>query len=167
MFIRMNNLYGMKGQSAWYRKQGTGCFDFVNRKEFASDLTEQECKKIVEHASWYCSQYNAESIEIVNSDGRKEADRNTEHPEHCYSKDLYGNCIIIKWGESGYYKTDFPEGGYTDEIIDEMNSTGGISPKQRKAMEICSMNGPGLDWDKHYSMIMERTDKNGNKLEKR
>lgn len=71
----------MKGHSAWYRKQGTGCFDFVNRKEFASDLTGQECNKIVEHASWYCSQYDADSIEIVDSDGRREADIEFERCE--------------------------------------------------------------------------------------
>ena len=81
-----------------------------------------------------------------------------EHPMFCYSKDLSNNCIIIKWGESGYYKTDYPEGKYTNEIIDEMNATGDITPRERMAMECCSIAAqgkPDFDWEKHYKMCME------------
>jgi len=80
------------------------------------------------------------------------------HPNFCYSKDLNNNCIIIKWGESGYYKTDYPKGKYTDELIDEINESGGISKAERNAMECCAMasqNNPNLNWDEHYKMIME------------
>lgn len=80
-----------------------------------------------------------------------------KYPDMIYSHDLYNNCTIVKWGESGYYKTDFPEGGYTDEVIDELNGKLGVTPKMRRAMEICSMaaqNNPALDWRKHYDMIM-------------
>ena len=81
------------------------------------------------------------------------------YPEYCYSHDLYNNCTIIKWGESGYYKTDFPQGKYDDSIVNELNENGGITPKMRRAMEICSMvaqNNPNLDWKKHYDMIMTK-----------
>lgn len=82
------------------------------------------------------------------------------HPETMYSHDLANNCIILKWGEAGYYKTDYPEGGYTDEIIDEMNSVlfdGDIEKAKiaRMAMEICSVVNPA-DWEKNFDMIVER-----------
>lgn len=82
-----------------------------------------------------------------------------EYPMYCYSHDMNNNCTIIKWGESGYYKTDFPSGKYDDSIIDELNENGGITPQMRRAMEICSMcaqNNPKLDWKKHYDMIMSK-----------
>lgn len=81
-----------------------------------------------------------------------------KHPETCYSNDIENNCIIIKWGESGYYKTDCPKGGYTDTVINAMNRNGGITPKERRAMELCSIasqNNPNLDWEAHYEMIMK------------
>lgn len=80
-----------------------------------------------------------------------------EHPETCYSHDYRNNCIIIKWGESGYYPTDYPEGKYTDEIVDEMNSPY-VTPVMRRAMELCSMaaqNNSKLNWEEHYQMCME------------
>lgn len=81
------------------------------------------------------------------------------YPEAVYSHDMENNCTIIKWGEGGYYRTDFPKGGYTDEVIDELNAKGGITPQMRRAMEICSMaaqNNPDLDWEKHFDMLMSR-----------
>lgn len=83
------------------------------------------------------------------------------HPEMCYSQ-LYNNCIIIKWGESGYYKTDYPEGKYTDEVINEMNARAGITPAQRRAMECCSMvaqSNPNLNWEEHYQMIVNKEER--------
>ena len=79
------------------------------------------------------------------------------HPEACYSRDHENNCTIIKWGEGGYYRTDYPKGKYTDEIIDEINANGGITPIQRRAMECCSIvaqNNPELDWERHYEMCL-------------
>lgn len=81
-----------------------------------------------------------------------------KHPEMCYSHDLYNNCTIVKWGESGYYKTDYPEGKYTDDIIDHLNSEKGVTPEVRRAMEICSMasqDKPDYDWDKNFDEILE------------
>lgn len=80
-----------------------------------------------------------------------------KHPETIYSHDINNNCTIIKWGEAGYYKTDYPEGGYTDDVINELNAEAGFTPNERKAMEICSIaaqDNPNLIWDDHYNMIL-------------
>lgn len=85
-----------------------------------------------------------------------------KHPELVYSRDINNNCTIIKWGESGYYKTDYPEGGYTDSVINELNGKLGVTPNERKAMEICSMvsqNNPNLNWEEHYNMVLEMLNK--------
>ena len=86
-----------------------------------------------------------------------------KHPNFCYSHDMNNNCTIIKWGEPGYYKTDYPEGGYTDEVIDEMNLKGGITPEQRKAMELCSIASQQkhLNWESHYALCMRILTKKG------
>lgn len=85
-----------------------------------------------------------------------------KHPNLIYSHDIYNNCTIIKWGESGYYHTDYPEGSYTDDVIDELNAHLGVTPDERRAMEICSMvsqSNPNLDWEAHYNMILGRLGK--------
>ena len=92
------------------------------------------------------------------------------HPESCWSllassigKDKKGDAIIIKWGEKGYYETDYPKGQYTDEIIDEINARGDITKAQRFAMEMCSIaaqNNPNLNWEEHYAMCLETHEKN-------
>lgn len=82
------------------------------------------------------------------------------HPDMCYSHDIDNNCTIIVWGESGYYPTDYPKGKYDTEVIDWMNERSDITPEMRMAMECCSMvaqSNPNLDWEEHYSLIMERT----------
>ncbi|MBO5609119.1 MAG: hypothetical protein J5929_01925 [Eubacterium sp.] len=84
--------------------------------------------------------------------------KNIEHPDACYSRDMNNNCTIIKWGESGYYKTDYPEGKYTDDIVDEINLVGNITPEMRRAMECCSIasqSNPNLNWEKHYKMCLQ------------
>lgn len=82
-----------------------------------------------------------------------------KYPEYMYSHDYKNNCTIIKWGEGGYYKTDYPAGKYDDAIVDKLNARNGYTPAEREAMEICSMvaqDNPDLDWEKHYDMILER-----------
>lgn len=65
MKIAMHNLYEMKGtEPAWFRKVGLYCFDFTWKKEFASDLTEEEALKIIKDAEWYCKQYRASHMTI-------------------------------------------------------------------------------------------------------
>ena len=84
------------------------------------------------------------------------------HPDTCFSRDLNNNCTIIKWGESGYYPTDYPKGKYDDEIINKLNAESGITPQMRHAMECCSIvaqDKPNLDWNKHYEMCLEISSK--------
>lgn len=65
MKIVIHNLYGFNdGSKAYFRKQGAWGFDFVNKKEYASDLTEQECAEIKEYADWYCIQYRASYMTV-------------------------------------------------------------------------------------------------------
>ena len=81
-----------------------------------------------------------------------------KHPEMCLSRDSNNNCILIKWGVSGYYGTNYPNGEYDDDIINGLNARRGITPQMREAMEYCSIaaqNKPDLDWEKHYQMCME------------
>ena len=84
-----------------------------------------------------------------------------KHPELCYVHIATDNSVgIVKWGERGYYKTDFPVGKYTSEIVSEMNEGSGFTDKEIKAMQICSMVNtlPETDeaWQKHYAKILER-----------
>ena len=65
MKVYIQNLYGIKdGRKSYYRKQGINCFDFVNSKDFASDLTKEETEKILNYAEWYMIQYNADTISV-------------------------------------------------------------------------------------------------------
>lgn len=65
MKVYIKNLYGFNdGKKAYYRKQGAYCFDFVNSIEYASDLTESEIEKIMDHADWYKNQYKANEIGV-------------------------------------------------------------------------------------------------------
>ena len=64
-YIYIENLYGINdGRKAYYRKQGIGCFDFVNSKEYASALTEEETEEIMSYADWYKNQYKASAMGI-------------------------------------------------------------------------------------------------------
>lgn len=84
------------------------------------------------------------------------------HPETCFVLLPTNNTVgIVKWGESGYYKTNYPE-GYTEEIVDELNDKFGYSRTEIKAMQICSMaNIPETEdaWEKHFQMVCEIMDK--------
>ena len=63
MTVYIKNLYGINdGRKAYYRNQGIGCFDFVNQKKFASDLTKGEVAKIIEHSDFYKNMYKANEI---------------------------------------------------------------------------------------------------------
>ncbi len=64
MNVFIQNLYGINdGRKAYYRKLGL-CFDFVGSKKYASDLTQEEVNKIMNHAQWYKKQYNASEIGV-------------------------------------------------------------------------------------------------------
>lgn len=63
--IYIENLYGINdGRRAYYRRCGVGCFDFVNAKEYASDLTKEEATEIMSYADWYKNQYEASAMGI-------------------------------------------------------------------------------------------------------
>ncbi len=65
-------------------------------------------------------------------------------PDQCYSTlDSTGEIIIIKRGESGYYKTDIPTTSKdeTTEIVNLYNSRLGVSRIQEAAMKAGSMFG--------------------------
>lgn len=65
-------------------------------------------------------------------------------PETCYGILAgAGDVIIIKKGESGYYKTDIDAGSKEANIalVDSFNTTVGVTKAQRAAMEAGSMFG--------------------------
>lgn len=66
MFVKMSGLYGLNDSDAWYQKVGDGCFQFVNDRKFASDMSEPECRNVLEHGEWSMNQYNASVISIVD-----------------------------------------------------------------------------------------------------
>ena len=69
MFVKMTGLYQIDdGKPAYFRKPGVGCFDFVNDKAFASDLTEDEADNVLKHGAWYLKQFNAMKIEKEDED---------------------------------------------------------------------------------------------------
>jgi len=64
MVVKMSGLYHIEdGRPAYYRKQGKHCFDFVNSRQLASDLTEQEADEVLEHDAYYLNMYGASKIE--------------------------------------------------------------------------------------------------------
>lgn len=67
MKVYLQDLYGINdGSKAYYRKQGLYCFDFVNSKKYASDLSEDEAKEILRYESYYTKMYGASKMEIEN-----------------------------------------------------------------------------------------------------
>lgn len=65
MKVYLNNLYGINdGVKAYYRKQGIYCFDFVNDKKDASELTKEDTEKILAYSEFYKKQYNANEIGV-------------------------------------------------------------------------------------------------------
>lgn len=78
----------------------------------------------------------------------------TKLPDLCYGVlNTTHEIIVIKKGESGYYRTDYPAAKTRDaaeEWCDELNEKMDITKAQRKAMECGSMFGwdvPGADPD--------------------
>ncbi len=64
MKIKMIGLYGCDIE-AYFRTIGCGCFDFVSDKELGSDLSEEDCNKVLKSESWYCKLYGATKLEVV------------------------------------------------------------------------------------------------------
>ena len=88
-------------------------------------------------------------------------------PEQCYSTmPGTGEAIILKRGETGYYKTDIPFTSKEDvrELIDLYNRRLGVTPAQENAMQAGSMFGfevPGADpanYDEHGQFTLTGAD---------
>lgn len=63
MTVYIKNLYGIKEDcKAYYRKNGECCFEFVNQKKFASDLTVEEVAGILANRDYYTKMYGADTI---------------------------------------------------------------------------------------------------------
>ena len=63
MKVYIKNLYGINDdRKTYYRKQGNRCFDFVNQKKFASDLTAEEVEEILAYSDFYKNAYKATEI---------------------------------------------------------------------------------------------------------
>ena len=77
-------------------------------------------------------------------------EKKRKHPETCYvlvnESGGKGDCGIVKWNESGYYKTDYPKGAYTQEDINELNERGGITKAESALMKTLSMSSRE-DWE--------------------
>ena len=63
------------------------------------------------------------------------------YPELCYVYVEVGMEIgLVKWGESGYYRTEYAHKAENEEFVKELNSKLGISNNEAEAMKILSMN---------------------------
>lgn len=84
-------------------------------------------------------------------------DNKPAFPDVCYSyNDADSKCVLIKWGEQGYYDPDFPK-GFTKDHVNKLNSQMGISAVEAEAMKICSMANITSDkWPEHYTSILEK-----------
>lgn len=65
MKIYIENLYGIEGTKAYFRKEGDYCFSFANSIKFASELTAKEAARIIEHENWYKNQYGANKMGVI------------------------------------------------------------------------------------------------------
>ena len=77
--------------------------------------------------------------------------RRNELPEACFATlPGMGNLVILKRGETGYYRSDWETGNKAEnkQIADLHNAASGINPAQVSAMQVGSMCGfhvPGAD----------------------
>lgn len=82
-----------------------------------------------------------------------------EHPKICYVYIEVDHSVgIIKWGEHGYYKTDWPN-NFTPELVTNLNAKIGVNEKQAAAMKLCSMNkaiSTPAEWYEKYCYLLKR-----------
>jgi hypothetical protein len=64
MKIVIHNLYGRNDQSVAYMRKLGYCFDFVSLPTYATEMTAEECKDIMEHSEYYLDQYKASHMTI-------------------------------------------------------------------------------------------------------
>lgn len=98
-----------------------------------------------------------EFAERMESIGAKVIPLRSSLPEQCYSMlPDTGEIIILKKGESGYYRTDFPAGSKEENraLVNEYNEKLGVTKAQEAAMSVGTMFGfacPGAD-PKNYDI---------------
>lgn len=66
MIIKMMGLYGFDDTKAYFRKIGDGCFDFVNDKKYASNLSIEEAEEVMKYKDWYLNNYKADIMFIID-----------------------------------------------------------------------------------------------------
>lgn len=65
MKVYIKNLYGIKeGRKSYFKRWGTYCYQFVLKKELASDLTSEEIADLMRQKEAYLKLYNADSMGI-------------------------------------------------------------------------------------------------------
>ena len=70
--------------------------------------------------------------------------KRNELPEACFATlPGMGNLVILKRGETGYYRSDWETGNKAEnkQIADLHNAASGINPAQVSAMQVGSMCG--------------------------
>lgn len=87
------------------------------------------------------------------------------YPELCYIYVEAGAEIgIVKFGEKGYYQTEYTLHGSTnEELVKKLNKKLGVSESEAEAMKILSMNdsidGNTEEWQKKFDEIVKRINK--------
>ena len=83
------------------------------------------------------------------------------YPEMCYVYVEVGMEIgVVKFGESGYYRTNYEHRTENEELVKELNAKLGVTDAQAEAMKILSMNdsvqGNEAEWKKKFDEIVKR-----------
>lgn len=111
--------------------------------------TDYTCRYIDDYhveigSGWNSLLHICQFAEIMERNGSTVIPLRSSLPEQCYSvlPDT-GELIIIKKGESGYYRTDIDMGDKTENrvLADEYNTKLGVSKAQEQAMSAGSMFG--------------------------
>lgn len=113
------------------------------------EKTDYTCRYIDDYhveigSGWNSLLHICQFAEIMERNGSTVIPLRSSLPEQCYSvlPDT-GELIIIKKGESGYYRTDIDMGDKTENrvLADEYNTKIGVSKAQEQAMSVGSMFG--------------------------
>lgn len=113
------------------------------------EKTDYTCQYIDDYhveigSGWNSLLHICQFAEIMEHNGSTVIPLRSSLPEQCYSvlPDT-GELIIIKKGESGYYRTDIDMGDKTENrvLADEYNTKLGVSKAQEQAMSAGSMFG--------------------------
>jgi hypothetical protein len=113
------------------------------------EKTDYTCRYIDDYhveigSGWNSLLHICQFAEIMEHNGSTVIPLRSSLPEQCYSvlPDT-GELIIIKKGESGYYRTDIDMGDKTENrvLADEYNTKLGVSKAQEQAMSAGSMFG--------------------------